>query len=257
MKKRVELFTVTQNRRINSEYLIIYAKADQDLSDIAPGQFVEIKVENGPNTFLRRPISIHEVRKESNEMLLLIQEVGEGTRLLAQLKPGDKLDMIYPLGNSFSVPNKGKVLLVGGGVGVAPLLILGRVLKENGVEPVFLLGARNKEILMDTTDFEKYGQVEVTTEDGSIGVKGFVTDHPLLKEDVSNMDMVYTCGPDPMMRAVADVAKKHDIKCEVSLENMMACGFGACLCCVVNTIEGNKCTCTEGPVFNTKELKEW
>jgi len=257
MKKRVELLTVTQNRRINSEYIVLHGVSDQELSDIKPGQFVEIKVENGPNTFLRRPISIHEVIPESKEVLLLIQEVGEGSRLMAKLKPGDKLDMVYPLGNSFTVPDSGKVLLVGGGVGVAPLLMLGRVLKEKGIEVTFLLGARNQEILMDTTDYKKYGTVEVTTEDGSLGTKGFVTDHPIMKEQLKNMDRVYTCGPDPMMHAVANSAKIAGVECEVSLENMMACGFGACLCCVVDTKDGHKCTCTEGPVFNINELKGW
>ncbi|SMO38809.1 dihydroorotate dehydrogenase electron transfer subunit [Saccharicrinis carchari] len=257
MKKRVELFTVTRNRRINNEYIVLYAKANGELPDISPGEFVEIKVENGQNTFLRRPISIHEVHQETNEMLLLIQEVGEGSRLLAALMPGDKLDLIYPLGNSFTVPKSGRMLLVGGGVGVAPLLILGRRLREEGAEVNFLLGARDREILMDLTDYKQHGLVGVTTEDGSAGVKGYVTDHPLLKERLKDMDRVYTCGPDAMMRAVAAVAKEAGIPCEVSLENMMACGFGACLCCVVETREGNKNTCTEGPVFNIDDLKGW
>ncbi len=257
MKKKVELFTVTKNRRINKEYLVLHVASAEKLPEILPGQFVEVKVDNGPNTFLRRPISIHEIDEAKNEILLLIQEVGEGTRLLAQLKEGDVLDMVYPLGHAFSLPDKGHALLVGGGVGVAPLLMLGRMLKQKGVEPHFLLGARNKEILMDLQAYEAIAQVEVTTEDGSRGVKGFVTDHSLLNEGLKQMDVVYTCGPDPMMRAVAQKAKAQNIKCEVSLENMMACGFGACLCCVVDTNDGHKCTCTEGPVFDTNELKGW
>ncbi len=257
MKKKVEVLRVTKNRRINDEYVVLYVASTQKLPEILPGQFAEVKVENGPNTFLRRPISIHEIDEENNEILLLIQEVGEGSRLLAQLKEGDSLDVIFPLGNSFSIPASGNVLLVGGGVGVAPLLILGRKLKEKGVNPFFLLGARNSKILMDLTDYEKISSVSVTTEDGSVGLKGFVTDHPLLNEEITKMDLVCTCGPDPMMKAVSAKAKKANIPCEVSLENLMACGFGACLCCVVDTKEGHKCTCTEGPVFDTKDLKEW
>ncbi len=257
MKKKVELFTVTKNRRINQEYMILHVASKNKLPDIKPGQFVEIKVENGRNTFLRRPISIHEVDETKNEILLLIQEVGEGSRLLAKLKVGDPLDMVYPLGNSFSLPAKGKVLLVGGGVGVAPMLILGRLLKENGATPYFLFGARTKEILMDLTPYEPYGSVGVTTEDGSLGHKGFVTDHILMNGGINQFDLVCTCGPDAMMRAVANKAKLAGIKCEVSLENLMACGFGACLCCVVDTNEGNKCTCTEGPVFDINDLKGW
>ncbi len=256
--KKVELLTVTKNRRINKEYVIIHAASNEKLPEILPGQFVEIKVENGPNTFLRRPISIHEIDESKNEIILLVQEIGEGSRLMAKLREGDNLDLIYPLGNSFSIPPKGsKALLVGGGVGVAPMLILGRILKENGVEPYFLLGARTKEILMELDNYKKIADVGVTTEDGSLGVKGFVTDHPLMNETLDQMDIVYTCGPDPMMRAVAAKAKQKNITCEVSLENLMACGIGACLCCVVDTKEGHKCTCTEGPVFDTKDLKEW
>lgn len=257
MKKKVELFTVTKNKRINQEYLVLHVASKSKLPDILPGQFVEIKIENGPNTFLRRPISIHEIDEEKKEILLLIQEVGEGTHLLAQLKEGDLLDLVYPLGNSFSLSTKGSVLLVGGGVGVAPLLILGRKLKQCGVIPHFLLGARNKEILMDLEAYEAIADVQVTTEDGSMGIKGFVTNHSLMNEDLAKMNMVYTCGPDPMMRAVAAKAKQQNVKCEVSLENMMACGFGACLCCVVDTKEGHKCTCTEGPVFDINDLKGW
>ncbi|MCW3805766.1 dihydroorotate dehydrogenase electron transfer subunit [Plebeiibacterium marinum] len=258
MSKKVELLTVTKNRRINDEYVIIHAASQDKLPSIYPGQFVDIKVENGPNTFLRRPISIHEVNESKNEIILLIQEVGEGSRLIAKLSEGDSIDMIYPLGNSFTIPAKGsKALLVGGGVGVAPMLILGRILKDNGVEPFFLLGARNNKILMELDNYEKIAEVAVTTEDGSQGIKGFVTDHPLMNEDLNQMNIVYTCGPDPMMRAVAAKAKNKDIKCEVSLENLMACGIGACLCCVVDTKEGHKCTCTEGPVFDIKDLKEW
>ncbi len=257
MKKRVEVFEVTQNRRINKEYLILHVKSPNKLPEILPGQFVEIKVDNGPNTFLRRPISIHEVDYDKNEILLLIQEIGEGTRLLAKLRPGDPIDMVYPLGASFTTDNVKNVVLVGGGVGVAPMLMLGRVLKEKGANPYFLLGARNQEILMKMDAYEKISTVGVTTEDGSLGTKGFVTDHELLNEQLKGMDMVYTCGPDPMMRAVAKKAKEAGVPCEVSLENMMACGIGACLCCVVDTVGGHKCTCTEGPVFNTKELKGW
>ncbi len=257
MKKRVEVFKVTQNRRINKEYIILHVQSQTKLPEILPGQFVEIKVENGPNTFLRRPISIHEVDYAKNEILLLIQEVGEGSRLLAKLKPGDPLDMVYPLGGSFTTEGIKNVVLVGGGVGVAPMLILGRVLKEKGIKPYFLLGARNKDILMELDSYENISSVGVTTEDGSLGTKGFVTDHELLNNKLTDMDMVYTCGPDPMMRAVAAKAKEAGVPCEVSLENMMACGIGACLCCVVDTVEGHKCTCTEGPVFNTKELKGW
>ena len=137
-------------------------------------------------------------------------------------------------------------------MGVAPLLYLGKVLKEKGLEPTFLLGARSAKDLLMLSEFEKYGRVLVTTEDGTMGEKGFVTNHSVLQQE--QFDMIQVCGPTPMMKAVARYASEKGIECEVSLENLMACGLGACLCCVEKTKEGNLCVCKEGPVFNIKRL---
>ena len=128
-------------------------------------------------------------------------------------------------------------------------------LKEHGITPQFLLGARKAEGLIALEEFNKLGEVHTTTEDGSHGTKGFVIHHPVMRTDSPEIDMIYTCGPDAMMRVVAKYARNHNIKCEVSLENHMACGIGACLCCVTDTIDGHKCTCTEGPVFDSSYLK--
>jgi dihydroorotate dehydrogenase electron transfer subunit len=144
------------------------------------------------------------------------------------------------------------VLLVGGGVGVAPLLYQGAVLKEAGLEPVFLLGARTAKDLLMLDEFRKYGEVFVTTEDGSEGERGFVTQHTVLQK--RTFVLIQTCGPTPMMKAVAHFAWQQGVECEASLENMMACGLGACLCCVEKTTEGNLCVCKDGPVFNIKKL---
>lgn len=143
-------------------------------------------------------------------------------------------------------------MLVGGGVGVAPLLYLGSELRQCGVEPTFLLGARSVSDLLLVDEFRKYGRVLITTEDGSAGERGFVTQHKVLGQEC--FDGIYTCGPTPMMKAVAAYARKTDTPCEVSLENMMACGLGACLCCVEKTTEGNLCVCKDGPVFNINRL---
>ena len=147
---------------------------------------------------------------------------------------------------------KEKLLLVGGGVGVAPLLYFGKLLKEQGLEATFLLGARSEDGLLEMDYFKKYGRVFTTTEDGSFGEKGFVTQHSILQQE--HFDRLAVCGPKPMMMAVAHYAKSVGVDCEVSLENMMACGLGACLCCVEKTVKGNLCVCQEGPVFNIKEL---
>ena len=145
-----------------------------------------------------------------------------------------------------------RLLLVGGGVGVAPLLYFGAEIKKMGGRPSFLLGARTKTDLLQLELFEALGDVYVTTEDGSYGERGFVTNHSVLQ--TTHFDQISCCGPKPMMKAVAAYATKHDVSCEVSLENMMACGLGACLCCVEKTIEGNLCVCKDGPVLNIKKL---
>jgi len=157
------------------------------------------------------------------------------------------------LGNSFTLPGeRGNFLLIGGGVGSAPLLYLGKKLKDSGQEPEFLLGGRSAKDILQRSDFEQYGTVYYTTEDGSLGEKGFVTHHSILQK--KKYDFIFTCGPRPMMAAVARYAQENGIGCEVSLENLMACGFGACLCCIEKTVRGNVCTCTEGPVFNINNL---
>lgn len=224
------------------------------LPDMYPGQFAQIRVDGSPSTFLRRPISINLVDKEKNEVWLLVQRVGEGTKHICEMPEGDVVNMILPLGNAFSLPENtdARILLIGGGVGTAPMLFLGKVAKENGFNPDFLLGGRSEKDLLQLNDFERYGVTYTTTEDGSRGEKGFVTHHSVL--NTRPYDAIYTCGPKPMMVAVATYAHERNISCEVSLENLMACGFGACLCCIEKTIRGNVCACTEGPVFNVKDL---
>ncbi|TAJ10727.1 dihydroorotate dehydrogenase electron transfer subunit [Marinilabiliaceae bacterium JC017] len=255
MKKYIQDFDVVENKRLNQEFVVLTLQHPYQLPEMFPGQFVEVKVENGPNTFLRRPISIHDVDREKQQIKLLVQEIGEGTQLMGQLQPGDKLNLVYPLGNQFQISPNDKVLLIGGGCGIAPLLFLGRHLLENGITPRFLLGARSKDGLIELDEFKKLGEVYTTTEDGSEGTKGFVIHHPIMKTQTPDYDQICTCGPEPMMRVVAKYAKNHNIKCQVSLENHMACGIGACLCCVTDTIEGHKCTCTDGPVFDSTYLK--
>ena len=157
------------------------------------------------------------------------------------------------MGNGFTpaVANE-NILLVGGGVGVAPLLYMGAKMKESGIEPTFLLGARSAKDLLMLDIFKRFGRVFVTTEDGSEGEKGFVTNHSLLQQE--QFDRISTCGPTPMMKAVARFARQNGVDCEVSLENLMACGLGACLCCVEKTVDGNLCVCKDGPVFNIQRL---
>lgn len=256
MKKTVQKLLVISNRRINSDHALLELKSEIELEGIIPGQFANILVEKAQNVFLRRPFSIYHVDYKCNIISILIKRIGEGTKTLSDVRAGDYLSVIFPLGEGFSIPGvRSKVLLVGGGVGIAALMILAIDLQKGGHQVEILLGAKRAEDLIELDIFAKYGTVHTTTEDGSHGTKGFVTSHAQLGDNFSSYDKVYTCGPEPMMRAVARVALQHQVDCEVSLENTMACGFGVCLCCVTETTEGHRCVCTDGPVFDIKQLK--
>jgi dihydroorotate dehydrogenase electron transfer subunit len=254
MAKRIENLKVLENKRINNEFFILVLSADEKLPELKPGQFAQVRVDGSHETFLRRPFSIHDVDYENNTLKLLIQIAGKGTETLSKLGIGDQLNIIYPLGNSFGLPDLNeKALLIGGGCGIAPLLFLGKYLKSNGYIPDILLGFRNRERIIEFDEYLKIGNVFITTEDGSQGEKGYVTSHSILS--TAKYNRIYCCGPESMMKAVAGYSKKRNIICEVSLENLMACGIGACLCCIVDTVKGNLCTCTDGPVFEINDLK--
>lgn len=254
--KQVKDFVITENLRLNPDYsrLRVSPADSNPLPAMEPGQFVEIQVP-AQGVFLRRPISINDVNFETNTLDLLIRRAGHGTESLISMHEGETLNIMLPLGNGFSYDydETKKILLVGGGVGCAPLLYLGRKLRERNVKVEFLIGARSAKDLLLIDEFTKVGAVHITTEDGTEGIKGFVTIHPALTEQP--LDLICCCGPMPMMKAVAKIAQEREIECEVSLENVMACGLGACLCCVEDTAEGHVCVCTEGPVFNTHKLK--
>jgi dihydroorotate dehydrogenase electron transfer subunit len=254
MTKRIDDLKVIENKRLNNDFIVLELSANDKIPDFKPGQFVQVKVDGSPETFLRRPFSIHDVDFERNTFKLLIQIAGKGTETLSNVRNGDFLNIIYPLGNSFSLPEENeKVLLVGGGCGVAPLLFLGKHLKSHGYVPDILFGFRNSNRIIEIEDYLKIGKVFITTEDGSKGEKGLVTNHSIFS--AGGYSRVYCCGPDSMIRAIAVYCGQNNITCEVSLENLMACGIGVCLCCIVKTVKGNLCTCIDGPVFNIAELK--
>ena len=259
MKKITDFRLIEKKEWAKSTYLLL--QSDEPLEEIKAGQFVQVRVDDAQHTYLRRPISIHDVDYKNRTITLLVQRVGEGSNKIADTELNDTLNIIYPLGNGFTLPvgtrqatsiQATSVILVGGGIGIAPLYYLGKMLKEKGIEPQFLLGGRSKSDLIMLEDFEAVGKVYITTNDGSLGEEGFVTQHSIWKE--KKFDMIYTCGPKPMMMALTKMARENNIDCEVSLENLMACGLGACLCCVENTIEGHVCVCKEGPVININKL---
>lgn len=254
MKKYLLDLKVSSLERLNDRYILLKLTDDKPLPDMRPGQFVEVRIDHSPSTFLRRPISINFVDRDRNELWLLIALVGNGTRSLAHLKVGETVNCLFPLGNGFTAPESKseKILLVGGGVGVAPLLFFGKLIHDFGAEVSFLLGAKSAKDLLELDNFKAFGRVFVTTEDGSLGEKGFVTNHSVLTTE--KFTRISMCGPTPMMKAMAKFAQKIGTPCEASLENMMACGLGACLCCVQKTTEGNLRVCQDGPVFDTKKL---
>lgn len=254
MKKYILDLKVVDVQQLGDRYVMLKVTSDEPLPEMLPGQFAELRIEGSQNTYLRRPISINYVDREHREVWFLVAVVGDGTRQLSSLRRGCFLNCVIPLGNGFTLPSspRERLLLVGGGVGVAPLLFLGARLNQMGCEPTFLLGARKASDLVLLDMFGRFGRVMLTTEDGSAGEQGFVTNHSVLAQE--RFDRIYSCGPKPMMMAVARYASAHQIDCEVSLENMMACGLGACLCCVEKTKKGNICVCKEGPVLNINQL---
>ena len=254
--KEIHDFKVLERHQLGESYFSLVLSHGGTLQPIAPGQFVEVQVEGEPKVMLRRPISIHDVDEQAGTMTLLIQIVGNGTRRLAQLGVGERLNVVYPLGHGFCTDLAAgrRAVLVGGGAGTAPLLHLAKVLKAKDVDCTIILGGRTESLIPVRDAFAAYGRLCIATDDGSLGHKGLVTEHPAFADAY---DMIYTCGPTPMMKAVARSAAERGIRCEVSLENMMACGVGACLCCVTDTDQGHRCVCKDGPVFDISTMKKW
>lgn len=217
------------------------------------GQFVQVEVPGGL-TLLRRPISVCNYLPERNELWLLIARVGRGTIAITDKTVGESLNIILPLGNTFNTEHSRRPVLLGGGVGIAPMLALAQTFVAQGIRPTVILGGRTAELVTLREYFEPIAELYITTDDGSLGYKGRITEHPALL--TGDYDVMYCCGPHVMMHAVHRVAEARGISCQVSLENTMACGIGACLCCVQDTHEeGNLCVCTEGPVFNSQSIK--
>ena len=202
MAKNILDFQIIDNKQINIDFFILELLCGIALPEIYPGQFVQVRVDGSPDTFLRRPFSIHDVNYRTNTIKLLIKIAGKGTQTLSLLKEGDFLNMIFPLGNSFSLPSNGETtLLIGGGCGIAPLLFLAKYLKSHNCTFDILMGFRSRDRIIEYEEYSKLGRVFLTTEDGSEGEKGFVTQHSVLvKNDYMH---IYCCGPDSMMKAIA------------------------------------------------------
>lgn len=241
-------YKILTNRQLTRKTWVMTLSGDTQAIS-GPGQFVNVAI---PGKYLRRPISICDYSHERGEVVLLYDVVGDGTKILSEMKPGDSVNLLNGLGRGFFTDvDCQSPLLLGGGIGCAPLLNLARNLRRQGKMPVAILGYNTAadSFGMDKW-FEEIGvEAYIATVDGSLGTKGFVTD--VIREKNLNGDYFYGCGPLPMLRAIC---LGLDIPGEVSMEARMGCGFGACMCCSLETSLGSKRICKEGPVFKKDEL---
>ena len=250
----VERATVRANERVAEGVGLLVIEAPRTAAAIAPGQFVHLRIAERADFILRRPFSVY--RAADGCLEILYQVVGRGTRVLAETPAGTVLDLIGPLGHGWRVPEEvSHALVVAGGLGAAPMGMLVEELARRGVATTLAHGAPSADRLLARDLFEATcRRTEVATDDGSVGLCGFVTEltDGLIAAD--RPDIVYVCGPELMQRIVAAQAAAAGVPCQVSLERLMACGVGACLSCVVTTVHGRKRACVDGPVFDAAEV---
>ncbi len=245
------------NNVLDKGFYHLRVHAPQLTQDVGPGQFVQVKVRPGFEPLLRTPISVHDAQTESGQLDLLYRVVGDSTDLLSQLQPGGLLDLVGPLGRGFSLPPAGhEAWLLAGGIGVAPLFYLARQLRAHGYTTRLFYGVRSAAELVRLQDFRDLGvSVATCTDDGSCGLQGNVL-HLIQQAELPAACQLYACGPRPMLKAVDDFALLNRLPAEISLEEYMACGIGACLGCACATKSGGFAhVCTDGPVFRGGELK--
>lgn len=248
---KLEDAVILEQQKVGPRHYKLTLSSEYIANHAVPGQFVDVKVANGTEPLLRRPLSIHRV--SGNTFEILYEAVGPGTKLLSQRKKGEKLNVLGPLGKGFSIECD-NLILVAGGLGVAPLRFLAdeAVKQEKNIQVI--LGAGTKACVLCEADLLPISEsLKVTTDDGSYGQKGLVTE--ILPSLLRAHCTIYACGPRAMLAEVARIARGNDFPCQVSLEAYMACGIGACLGCAVETVNGYKMACKDGPVFNAEEIK--
>ena len=248
-------YEVVSNAKLSDRFLCLCLDAPDIVNAACPGQFVHIRVMDGFEPFFRRPFSIYRCKQYVE---IFYEIVGMGTQEMAKFKRGQKVDVIGPVGSCFKMPAKDitQVVMVAGGIGVAPFLFLSDMLYKRfpNVKMKLLYGGRTSGHVYRMQEFKDNGvMVCITTDDGSVGIKGRVSQ--LFSDiDLEQATQIYTCGPRPMMRSVQEFTKDHNICAEAACEEVMACALGACLGCAIETTQGYKTVCYEGPVFDLQEI---
>ena len=252
-EKFEEKALIISQEKIGEGIYSMWLRTDKVADYAKAGQFVSVYCNDG-SRLLPRPISICEIDKEKHALRLVYRVAGKGTDEFSAMKEGEELRILGPLGNGFTKKDK-KAFLIGGGIGIPPMLQLA---KELDCEKQIVLGYRDELFLLD--DFKGQGEIYIATEDGSAGTKGNVID--AIRENALTADIIYACGPTPMLRALKAYAAENNIECWISMEERMACGIGACLACVCKSKEkdhhtnvNNKRICKEGPVFLAEEVE--
>lgn len=253
MKSR-EFATITEQRKIASDVYSMWIQTEKIAEEARPGQFLSLYSQD-ESRMLPRPISICEIDREMGRIRLVYRMVGKGTEEFSRLTAGEKIEVLGPLGNGFPLKEGKKAFLMGGGIGIPPMVELA---KELNGEVQIIAGYRDELFL--TEELKAGGQLYIATEDGSAGTKGNVMD--AIRENGLTADVIYACGPRPMLRAIKTYAEENGIECYLSMEERMACGIGACLACVCQSAEvdehtqvKNKRVCKEGPVFLSTEVE--
>lgn len=257
-----ETATVLSNEQVGPRLWLMSVRCPEVAAAVKPGQFVHMLVPGMADHMLRRPFSVYSACAEAGTMDILYQVVGYGTDHMTKLPEGTECQFMGAIGQGWTVPEGAKkVLLVAGGVGAAPLFMLAQQCVERGIATTVVLGAQTKDALITRRAYEEVLGEEplCATDDGTYGHAGFCTglvEQELARaaEEGEPFDYLAVCGPLPLMRIVAGMAEKAQVPTQVSMEKRMACGIGACLGCIVETVDGNRRACVDGPVFNAKEV---
>lgn len=280
MDSKQFISTIKTHTEVSPDYFLLSIELPSEVKRPKPGQFFMVKVGRNNDSLLRRPLSIHRLIS-ADTVQILYRVRGKGTRVLSKRVPGERLDILGPLGKGFEITSQIKeAILVAGGVGIAPLFPLAEELKRAGKSIKLFVGGKSREDILCEDDFRSLGlEIYISTEDRSYGKGGLVTD--ILEDYIQTPDsrlqtQIYTCGPKPMLKVVSEIARLYSLPCYVSLEERMACGIGACLGCAVKVrvqssefrVKGKnsrlqtpdsrlyRLVCKDGPVFNAEEI-DW